>query len=278
MKPKEIDKRSVALLDELEALLANPRADEIVANDWLHDGSLPVPSLDLIRYLGCRMLTGYGIKLEAAGMDRCRLISILVVHLRNESPKVRKTSIPSILRRLESFRFLNTTGKKGACDRYTHEWLPILWPFLYPDSPEGNADAVAHAAGERIIARGLIETMTLRAIFTQDHERVQSLSQALKNIRHGQSPKLTLENRVKGGILRCLPYLNEKLERLPSRAEIQFFMRQLAAFNGEPEFPQRENPWIDAFDEFGYPAKHREIRINEDLIVKLAREACDFTG
>jgi hypothetical protein len=169
MKREQMDERCSTLLDELEALLENPRAAEILANDWLHDGSLPVPSLDLIRYLGCRMLTGYGIKLEVASMDRYGLISTLVDHLRYESPKDRNSSIPSILRRLECFRFLHT-GKIGACDPYAHEWLPILWPFLYPYAPEGDAEAVAHAAGERVITRGLIETMSLRAIFTQPVE------------------------------------------------------------------------------------------------------------
>lgn len=55
MKREKLDKRSTALLEELEALLANPRAVEIVANDWLHDGKLPMPSLDLIRCLRFRI-------------------------------------------------------------------------------------------------------------------------------------------------------------------------------------------------------------------------------
>jgi hypothetical protein len=43
MKRDKLNKREAALLDELESLLSNPRAEEIVANDWLHDGSLSVP-------------------------------------------------------------------------------------------------------------------------------------------------------------------------------------------------------------------------------------------
>ncbi len=53
--------REAALLTELEELLDSPRADEIVANDWLHNGSLPMPSLNLAYYLGIRMLTSDGI-------------------------------------------------------------------------------------------------------------------------------------------------------------------------------------------------------------------------
>jgi hypothetical protein len=277
MKREKMDKRSGALLDELETLLDSPRAEEIVANDWLHDGSLAVPSLDIIRYLGWRMLTGHGIKLEATKKDRYDLISLLVGHLRGESLKVRQKSITGILRRLECFRFLNT-GKAGQSDPYVHEWLPILWPFLYPDTPANEKDAVALAAGERLIARGIIETMILRAIFTQDYKRVSSLALALENISIGQSPKPTVENRIKGGILRCLPYLNETLGRLPSRAEIQFFMRQLDAFNGLDGFPARQNPWVDAFREFRYPAELRKIRIDEDLLTSLARKVRNFTG
>lgn len=277
MKRENLDKRSTALLDELESLLANPRAVEVVANDWLHDANLSVPSLDLILYVGCRVLTGHGISLEAAAMDRYTLISSLINHLRNEPSNDRKSSIPRILRRLDCFKYLHT-GKTGASDSHLHEWLPVVWPFLYPEPPEGDHEAVAHAAGQRLLARGLIETMTLRAIFFQDHERVKSLSLAIKNIKHGKSQDPTLDNRIKGGVLRCLPYLNEELKRLPSRSEIQFFMRQLAALNGEPEFPERQNPWSDAFRTFQYPADPRKIRIDEDLIVKLARKVSNFTG
>ena len=49
MKREKMDIRPSPLLEELEALLDNPRAAEIVANDWLHDDSLPMPSLDLMR-------------------------------------------------------------------------------------------------------------------------------------------------------------------------------------------------------------------------------------
>ena len=265
--------RESALLAELEALLDNPRSEEIVANDWLHDGSLPIPSLNLVRYLGIRMLTGHGIKLEVARMDRYAFISNLVGHLRNESPEARTASIPRMLRRLDCFRFQHS-GKKKTFDPYSHEWLPILWQFLYPGAPEGDDEVVAHSAGERMIARGLIETMTLRAVFTQDHQRVKSLSVALKSISQGQSIVPTVENRIKSEILRCLPYLNENLGRPPSRAEIQFFIRQCAAFRGELEFPERQNPWVEAFHFFQYQAERRAIRIDNDLITRLAREAC----
>ena len=265
--------REAALLTELEELLGNPRADEIVANDWLHDGSLPMPSLNLVRYLGIRMLTGYGVKLEVARMDRYGFISNLVEHLRNESSDDRIASIPSMLRRLDCFRYQHA-GKKKTFDPHAHEWIPILWQFLYPSAPEGDDESVAHAAGERMIARGLIETMTLRAVFTQDHQRVKSLSVALKNISQGRSTEPTVENRIKGEILRCMPYLNENLGRLPSRAEIEFFVRQCAAFRGAAEFPQRPNPWVEAFQYFHYPADRRAIRIDPDLMTHLAREVC----
>jgi hypothetical protein len=267
----KLTSRESALLAELETLLDNPRADEIMANDWLHDGSLPMPSLILVRYLGIRMLTGYGVKLEVARMDRYGFISKLVAHLRNESSKDRIESIPSMLRRLDCFRFQHA-GKKKTFDPHAHEWTPILWQFLYPSAPESDDEAVAHAAGERMIARGLIETMTLRAVFTQDHQRVRSLSVALKNISQGQSTEPTVENRIKGEILRCIPYLNEKIGRLPSRAEIQFFARQCAAFRGEADFPARQNPWVEAFQHFHYPADRRAIRTDPDLMTRLARE------
>lgn len=123
-----------------------------------------------------------------------------------------------------------------------------------------------------MIARGLIEIMTLHAVFSQDHKRVKSLSVALKSISQHQSTEPTVANRIKGEILRCIPYLNEKLGRLPSRAEVQSFARELAVFRGDTDFPARQNPWVEAFQHFNYPAERRAIRMDSDLIVRLARE------
>ncbi len=273
-KAKEIDNRSVALLDELEGLLTNPRAKEIVANDWLHDGSLSVPSLDLILYLGIRMLTGDRFMIEISQMDRYSLIKNLLTQLRIETLEERRLSIPRVLRRLDCYRFLHT-GKHT--DPHIHEWLPIVWNFLYPDAKDDDAEANAIIAGKRAVSRGLIETMTLRAIFTLDHDRLKSLAEALKTIRHNKVLEPTVENRVIGEILRCLPYLNEELGKLPSRAELEYFIRELAAWSGEKEFPKRANPWSDAFHWLGYEADPRQCRIDKPVITKLARKVSEFT-
>jgi len=270
-----LDKRGKVLLKELETLLSNPRAEEIIANDWLHDGNLPMPSLDLIRYLGARMVSGHGIKLKAAETERYALISLLVEFLKNEDEAERVASIPRMLRGLDSFRFLHE-GKVGSYDIFAHEWLPILFIFLYPDAPQNHPNAIAYKAGERIIARGLLETMTLRAVFTMDHKRLESLSKATKQIRSNRYQKPTVKNRIKGEILRWLPLLSEHLKRLPSRSELEQFIRAYASWNGEKEYATRANAWSDSFRDLSYPAAPRKIRIDREAIEKLARQMSEY--
>jgi hypothetical protein len=270
-----LSKREASLLDELEALLKNPRACEILANDWLHDGTLQVPSLELMRYFACRMLTGYGVKIKATMHDRNGFIDWLVKHLRSETEEGRVSSIPRTLRRLDCFKYLHT-GKN--CDPNLHEWLPLLWPYLYPETPEGDTDAVRVAAGERMIARGLIEAMMHRALFTMDYKRLESLAAAMKIIRQSKSMKPTVENRVMGEILRWLPYLEERLDRLPSRAELEAFIRERAAFMSDDDFAERRHPWAKAYKNLKYPSEKRTIRMDRDLIQKLARKSVELAG
>jgi hypothetical protein len=277
MKGDQLNKRSRALLEELEALITNGRAHEILDNGWLHDGQLKMPTLDLIRYLGFRMLESFQLKIDASKMIRSDLISKLLVYLKKESGESRRSSIPQTLQRLDCFKYFNA-GKKGSSDPYAHEWLSIISPFLYPTAPKKDPNAIAISAGERIIARGLLETMVLRSIFTSDHKRLQSLSAAVKAIRFNKEVKPTVTNRIKAEVLRSAPYLHERLGRFPSRAEIKLFIEQLTAWSGEDPLPVRRNPWKEAFGIINDVASSRTVRLDEDLIVKLARDASKCTG
>ena len=275
MPPPRVNPRGRRLLEELESFLANPRANEIIANDWLHDGDLPMPSLDLIRYLAVRLLGVHGMRIATETGERYALIDCLIGALREETSEARRASIPQYLNRLDCFRYLHSPVKG---DPFIHEWLPILSAFLYPGGDGRDPDSIALAAGERILARGFLETMTHRAIFTQDHRRVRSLAEAMKIMARGSAVVPTVANRVKGEVLRAFPYLREMLGRNPSRAEIVHFVRQLAEFKGDPPFPVRGNPWSDAFKVLSYPADPRKVRIDSLKITQLARGVAKNTG
>jgi hypothetical protein len=267
LQSKEFQDRCRALSAELDALLAHPECEAILHNDWLHDQCLPVPSIELIRYFECRIFTGHGNDLMAETNDRHALVSYLVGEFQNEPPAERAASIPRILQRLDCFKYLNT-GKSGASDSFIHEWLPIVSPFL--ESPRAD--------GRRILARGFLETLTLRAIHTRDHARIHSLAKAVRIITHGEDAPQSVENRVKGEILRALPYLSEELEYCPSRSEIRCFITERARVTGEEPFSEENRvPWSKAFKSLGYPAEPRKIRMPGTLeanrIVALARKS-----
>ena len=45
-----------ALLRELDAFLDEPRADEILLGEWLHDETLPIPSPELLEFFAIELL------------------------------------------------------------------------------------------------------------------------------------------------------------------------------------------------------------------------------
>lgn len=262
---EDFQARCRALAAELDVLLSHPECESIISNDWLHNESLPVPSAELIHYFAFRLFIGNGNDRAAEEKDRKALISYIIEEFRKETTEARAESIPRILDRIDCMKWSNT-GKKGT-DPFLHEWLPTVSEFL--NSPRAD--------GRRILARGFLETLTLRAIHTRDHARIHSLAKAVRIITHGEAAPQSVENRVMGEILRTFPYLREELERCPSRAEIECFIKERARVMGEKEFSDDGTPWSNAFRELGYPAEPRKIRMPETLdanrIVALARKS-----
>lgn len=256
------------LFDEAQSLISHPRADEIFANDWLHDGELPVPSAEFMQYLGFRLMTGCGIQITAATSSRDVILAEIVKALRDESDEERLDAVRSVLEKLKCYRLLHA-GKKGTNDRFAHEWRGVLWPFLYPADASDGSDAVTLAAGRRAIAREIIESMVLRAVFRWDSGRIEGLAAVLREIRDGRQPVATIENRAAGEIMRWLPWLSENLGHHPSKSEMKAFILDVS-----PDLSDKTNSWAKAWKLVGYPKDNeRERRIDLGEILQLARSA-----
>ena len=257
-----------SLRGELEELLRNPEAELILLNDWLHYETLSQPSFELIQYIAFRLLTGGGIVRFAAAHSRDQVAAKILEELRKETAEERDESISRTLRRLESFRFFHT-GKKGALNPHVHEWLPILWPYLYPPQTDETPESITYAHGARAIARGIVEAMIHRALFRQDSLRLEGLAVAIQVIRDNAAPQPTNSNRIAGEILRFLPSLSEELERSPSKSEIEQFLLEVLP----GRLSERREDWTVAFRKIGYPADlDRRSKSDSNQILKIARK------
>ena len=208
---------------------------------------------------------GHGITLEVSTLARNESAAAIVAAFRNESPKEREASVRRTSLALKRYRWLKT-GKSSAYSKHSPEWLPILSAFWYPqDDPTGNK----FAAGQRALARGILETLMLRAAFHFDARRLEGLAEVVRNVKQGKEVKPTRANHFAGEILRWLPDLSDALAgRRPTQAEMEHF---IMAWN-EDEFPNNREAWTAAFKMVGWPAdSKRSAKIDRDKITELAR-------
>lgn len=253
------------LLSDLERLLENPRAGEVLSNGWLHDASIPAPSYDLIQYLAFRLIIGHGIRLIAATGTREEIISKILQALREETAEERRASIKRVTFRLKCYKWLYS-GKTGSQHKHAHEWLPVLSAFLYPSVEPHQSDSLAIESGTRVIARGILETMMLLAVFHWEANRIEGLAAALREIRDGTRIDPTLANRTAGEIIRWLPVLWNGIERRPSKSEMMEFIETIF-----PEFTPTPNDKSKAFKMVGWPSDDERIRkIDKAEIHRLA--------
>jgi hypothetical protein len=260
-------KREAALEVELHSLLDDPRAVEVLLNNWLHDASLKIPSFDLIQYLGFRLLTGPGMLLIASHGTREEIAGAIVDGLREEPADDRKASIKRVLDALDSYRFLHS-GKKGSYNPFTHEWLGILAPYLDSEGPAGTEHDSRYSAGRRALARGLIEAMIHRTLFFGDFKRMEALAEAQRLLTGARELVPVHENRIASEILRCLPFIVDALGRKPTKTEIKEMLRHA----WPEELPDHPSHWTKAFKIVGYPAdRDKKAKADMSRVLRIAR-------
>lgn len=253
------------LLEELNDFIDHPHAEEILLSDWLHDGSLPIPSPELIAYISSRLLTGPGIVSEVSALDRWDAAMAVVQAFRDEPPERRERSIENVRLRVECLRLIDS-GKKGSQNDYIPEWMPILLDFCFPEDEEDSRKP----AGVRSLARGILETMMLRAVFHMDAPRIEALGSALRIVRDNEEIATPNAKLIASRVIRFIPWLPERLGRLPTKEEFKLFLRTLYP----DEMPQsRDEPFTNGFRLIGYngPDNHRK-KMDSNLIVRLALE------
>jgi hypothetical protein len=245
---------------ELDALLANPRACEVIMNDWFVDGSLPIPSPDLIEFLTVELLHGHG-KYErfvtAATKGPAEAVRGFIVELRGLSPDSRRRLIVLAAARRKVIAMI------GLKPTVLHSYLAVS----VLDSELPSPSIIAN--GERHLMRVLVESVTLRSIFHSDGPRLDGLGEAVR-LRAGTSQlKPKAREVIALQILNWHPFLSHELARHPSKTEMEMFLGAV-----HPDISDSSATWRDAWKLIPLPtAEARRRRIDQNQIIKLANKA-----
>lgn len=257
----KFNKRYVDAVErDLDALLANPRATEVVLNEWFMDASLPVPSPELIEFFAMDLLYGSG-KIErfitAAAKGAAEAVRYRVLELSALPPASRRISIELATARSKVMALL------GLKPDVLHSYMVVS--CLFSDSTEyPNVDQ-----GERCLIRLLVESVTLRAIWFCDGPRLDGLGQAVRVSAGTYQFKPKEREVIALQILQWHSYLSDELERPPSKTEMEMFLRSIY-----PDVSESSATWSDAWKLIGLPTiTPRSKRIDRDQIIKLARRA-----
>jgi len=268
---QDLTPEEAELLAELDTIFSHPRADEILLSDWLHHGDLPMPSTRAILHVGHRVLWGPGISEEAGRLDRDALAKRIVRAFQEESQAQRVASVKrtsAMLRVVE----LEFTGESKGISPHAHEWITVLEDFLRPidrwshDTPD---NLVLH--GQRSLARGIVEALVNRALFTMDGDRIRGLAQAVDHVRGKKRMEAPQARRLAAEIIRWTPLLERKLGHSPTKTELRTF---IIGINPEST-PDHPTTWRDAYRIAGIPDdSDRSRMMDADQVTRLVRAVC----
>lgn len=234
--------KASALAKEIHRIIHHDRADEIFINGWLHDGTVPVPSVDAIRFLTSQLLaTKEFLQYVEAGHP----VNAVIEKALSETRWNDETSIKEFVAWeqpfLESERFRNSESTK---ETRMHEWREILRTFHHPSEP--------HSHGRRAIARVFLESLFLKAIFHFDTDAIRGLADVLDLIRRGEDAQASPSNRIASEILGWKTRVEGELGELPTKAEMRAFL--------EAYYPRQlsddKETWSKAWTLTNWPAEN----------------------
>ena len=234
--------KASALAKEIHDIIQHERADEIFMNGWLHDGNVPVPSIEAIRFLASQFLgTEEFLEFVAAGHPENVVIEKALSGARRNDETATKQFVARELPFLESERFRNSEAAK---ETRMHEWREILRSFLHPSEP--------HSHCRRAIARGFLEALFLRSIFHYDTDAIRGLANVLDLIRKGDDVQATPANRIASEILGWKTRVEWELKEPPTKAEMRAFLE--AYYPGQ--LSDDKETWSKAWSMANWPTNN----------------------
>ena len=261
MNRDEWIKRKDELNTEFKALLDNPRADEILTNEWLHDDTLPIPSVGLIELVSVQLLHDAGRFdwfHKAADKGLLQAIRLFLKQSRDYTSEIRERMVKISVGRMHLYSFVL------GLNQDTLGWWLAKGSFEFDDF-EGTVLPV----GKSRLARCMLELLTLRAFHSNDLPQLEGLCEVTR-IKIGQGEQhLSSSQLVAKNMFVWLPFLTKKLGRSPSATEMKWFLLEL-----DPNLPKSHTTWAKAHKNyFLWDKSPRSRKVARDQIWKIANEA-----
>lgn len=253
---KRPNNRQVRLLfEELEVILKHPRAADIMLGEWFYNDDLSVPSTELLEFFAWDLLCGFGrmARFLETGNERQHAVGKYVVELQSMPEDSRWNSIVYAVAR-------RRIAELGGARLHVLHWWPALTSMgLDTDELPQIQD------GKRRLARFVLELMTLRATFMSESLYLEGLVEAVRS--KPQKPQASHEIAFR--MLEWHPYLTNELERVPSRMELEVFLKEVY-----PDVSDSSATWTEARKLVALrTAEPRRRKIDRDQIITLARNA-----
>lgn len=201
------------LAAEVRSILRHDRAAAILMNDWVQDGSLPIPSEEFIFFLACQSL-GNSEWMTMAGT--C-------------------SHEEAVLKIVEATR--------GFSDTDLRELVVHWWPHIASDSilcPEGRWNNLVRAfhlcgieesteaqVGQRALARRFIEALALRNVLLLEAPKIQSLAVALEDFQRDEAPASRRPNQIAARIMGWQWRVRQELGSTVSKSTFKEFLVEM---------------------------------------------------
>lgn len=255
---RKLDQQIATLLCEVKTFLNGQSPELILAKQWFHDGSVAVPSRELLAYAAHEMLLGSNriTCAEAAGFAGIDAAFSCFIDL---TRKIDDVSLRTTIEHaVASLTLISWTGG----DARSHWWL-CRWVGFQHEKP-------IRTLGAQRIAQSMTETLIARALFMADWKDIQELAEVTKCAQQGD-PGFQRPAAMDVALLifKWHRHLQTKLGRAPSREELKKF---ILAVEGATR--TSNDAWNDGFRLIQLPfAGPRSIRADSWDIEKLANAA-----
>lgn len=249
----------VAVSLELDELLENSRAGEVILKKWYEDRSLPTPSPELLEFFAMDLLWG-DRKFERfkiagiSGIDEA--IRTYVIELKQLCPKARQKVVTLALVRRMLIGWIEVDSKV------------VHWSAVLSAGTPGVSESSVIGLGERRTIQLLTELMALRAIEHKDSSRLGGLLEAVGRKRGISRAKQEKSKEIAFHILAWGPYLAMKLGRDPSKTEMQTFLQGVY-----PGLSSSPTNWAEAWKLGVWRTASSGRKIDSHQITKLALHA-----
>jgi hypothetical protein len=217
-KTNDDQPRIDSLLGELNQFLNKPYPDYILLGEWLQNETLSMPSYELMEFLAVELLYGFERSERFIIADEKGVFPAMqhfVRSLKSVSDDQRRTLVSLAVARMKLWSLLVPA-------KFMH-WWPCVSNLSHRSGKPGSA---LHSGSRRMTCH-IIQLMTMQSIFLNDAPGMENLAEVVRSLREGKEFHYPESHRIAFQMFRWNRYLCDKLERLPTKTEMQMFLQTI---------------------------------------------------